>query len=114
MEHITKHLPDFIIMGKGKIDIKFIKYARTKFSNISDALIQQNLCEIIAAYDAEFKCKSCCMSINMCPELLNSAGYTYKMNLQANGWIKIEYVPCRFNRARKQSRYREKQNKKVR
>ena len=112
MEHITKHLPAFIVMGKGKIDVKFIKYARTKFSNISNALIQQNLCEIIAAYDADLTCNSYCRGIAMCSKLLNSAGYTYKMNLQANGWIKIEYVPCRFNRARKRAGYGKKQNKK--
>lgn len=101
MEHITKCLPDFVAMRKGKIGAEFIRYARTEFPDMSDALIKRNLCEIIATYDAEFTCKSRCMGIHMCSELLNSAGYTYKMNLQPSGWIKIEYVPCLFNSGKK-------------
>ena len=101
MGHITKYLPNFAAIRKAQIDAKVIRFARTKFTDISDGLIKRNLCEIIAAYDAEFKCKSCCMGIDMCSELLNSAGYTYKMNLQASGWIKIEYVPCMFNSGNK-------------
>lgn len=46
VEHITKQLPDFNVMGKGKIDAKFINYARTKFTNISDVLIQRNYSSI--------------------------------------------------------------------
>lgn len=101
MEHIRKCLPDFTAIRKAKIDSKFIRYARTKFPDMTDSLIKRNLCEIIAAYDAEVKCKSCCMGIDMCPELLNSAGYTYNMSLLPSGWIKIEYVPCMFNNGKK-------------
>ena len=97
MERIAKYFPDLVAMRKARIDSKFIRYARTKFPDMSDALIKQNLCEIIAAYDAELKCRSCCIGIDMCAELLNSAGYTYKINLQSSGWIKIEYVPCVFH-----------------
>ena len=101
MEHIRKCLSNDLAVRKAQIDAEFIRYARTKFTDISDALIERNLCEIIAAYDAEFKCKSCCRGLEMCHELLNSAGYTYKMNLQSSGWIKIEYVPCMFNSGKK-------------
>lgn len=97
MENVANYLPHFSAMLSVKMDAKFIRYARAKFSTISDELIRRNLCEIITAYDGEFKCKSCCMGIDMCSELMNSAGYTYRMILQPSGWIKIEYVPCVFN-----------------
>lgn len=101
MEYIAKCLPDFAVIRKARTDYKFIRYARTKFPDISDALIKQNLCEIITAYDAELKCRSSCMGIDMCVELLNSAGYTYNMILQSNGWIKMEYRPCVFHSGKK-------------
>lgn len=97
MESMANSFPDLSAMTKARIDSKFVRYAREKFPDISDDLIHQNICEIITAYDAEYKCKSCCMGIDMCPELINSSGYTYMMILQANGWIKTEYAPCMFN-----------------
>lgn len=97
MEPIINYLSGIVSMPKLGIDVNFIRYARTQFPGMSDALIRKNLCEIIAAYDADYKCKSCCMGIDMCPELLNTAGYTYRMILQHSGWIKTEYVPCVFN-----------------
>lgn len=97
MERIVNYLSDFVVTSKARTDAKFIRYARTKFPGISDELIRQNLCEIITVYEAEFKCKSCCMGIDMCSELINSAGYTYRILLQPNGWMKIEYVPCVFH-----------------
>lgn len=100
MDDMTNCFPDLSAIGRARMDAKFVKYAREKFPGISDDLINQNSCEIITAYDAEFKCKSCCMGLDMCPELINSAGYTYSMILQSNGWIKTEYVPCMFNGGR--------------
>jgi len=97
MERVVNSLPHFSALMKGRMDARFIRYARAKFPDISDQLIQRNLCEIITAYDAEYKCKSCCMGIDMCSELINSAGYTYRMIFQPSGWIKIVYVPCMFN-----------------
>jgi len=97
MEHVANYLPNFVAMKEARIDSRFIRYARTKFPDISETLIKQNLCEIITAYDAEVKCQSCCMGIDMCPELINTAGYTYTMIIQRSGWIKIEYIPCMFN-----------------
>lgn len=101
MDNMADSFPDLTSISSARMDAKFIKYAREKFPGISDELINQNSCEIITAYDAEFKCKSCCMGLDMCPELINSAGYTYSMVLQPNGWIKTEYVPCMFNGGRK-------------
>jgi len=99
VDRISESLPDLSAMTKAMIDPKFIRYARTKFPNISDELINRNVCEIITACDAESKCKAC-MGVDMCAELINSAGYTYKMILQPSGWIKTEYVPCEFNGGR--------------
>lgn len=101
MEYITKRVPDFAVIRKAPIDSKFIRYAHTKFPDMSNELIRQNLCEIIAAYEAELTCRSCCMGIGMCYNLLNSAGYTYHMILQPNGWIKMEYIPCAFHDGKK-------------
>jgi len=100
MEASAKYLPDFSTMVNARTHFEYVRYARTKFPEISEALIKQNLCELITAHDAEYQCQSCCMGIDMCPELLNSAGYTYQMILLPSGWIKIECVPCMFNGGR--------------
>lgn len=97
MEKVAKCLPDFTARRNASIDTNLIRYARTQFPEMSDQLIHQNLCEIITVYHAEFTCKTCCMGIDMCSELMNTAGYTYTMTLQPSGWIKTEYAPCLFN-----------------
>lgn len=104
MEHVINYIPDLVARNRAAIDPNFIRYARAKFPDMSIALIRQNLCEIITAYDAEVKCQSCCMGIDMCTELINSAGYTYTMTLQRSGWIKIEYIPCMFNGGKQMAR----------
>ncbi len=97
MKLVAHYVPEIADRDKVGIDSKYITYARKKIPDISEELIHRNLCEIITAYDAELTCKSCCMGIDMCPELMNSAGYTYTMLIQPSGWIKIEYSPCMFN-----------------
>lgn len=97
MDNMANSFNHLLAMTRARIAPEIVRYARIKFPEITDELIERNLCEIMTAYDAEFKCKSCCVGIDMCPELINSAGYTYSMILQENGWIKIEYVHCMFN-----------------
>ena len=98
LKHDFTHL---LSMGRSAMAPEIVNYARAKFIGISAELIDRNSCEIITAYHAEFTCQSCCMGIDMCPELLNTAGYTYHMVLQGSGWIKTEYIPCLFNGGKK-------------
>ena len=97
MDSLKNSFSHLSSIARGRIATVIVNYARAKFPGISIELIERNSCELITAYDAEYKCKSCCMGIDMCPELINTAGYTYSMILQPNGWIKIEYAPCMFN-----------------
>lgn len=41
------------------------------------------------------------MGIDMCPELINTAGYIYVLAMQSSGRIKMEYTPCEFKGGRK-------------
>lgn len=97
MDSLKNNFNHLSSIARARMPPEIVNYARAKFPGISVGLMERNSCEIITAYNAEFKCKSCCMGIDMCPELINTAGYTYSMILQSNGWIKTEYVSCMFN-----------------
>lgn len=85
MDNLVGSFPNLTAMTRARISPDILKFARSKFPEISNELIEQNICEFITAQDAEHKCGSCCVGIEMCQELINTAGYTYVMNLQANG-----------------------------
>ena len=101
MESLSNSLPDYRSIARARLAPEVVKFAYDKFPDISEDLISQNLCELITAQDAEWKCSACCVGLGMCPELLNTAGYTYVLAMQANGKIKMEYAPCEFNGGRK-------------
>lgn len=101
MQNLANSFPDLPSIARARITPDIYKYARSKFPDISDELILQNLCEFITAQDAEQKCGSCCMGLDMCPELINTAGYIYVLAMQSSGRIKMEYTPCEFNGGRK-------------
>lgn len=101
MQNLANSFPDFRSIARARLGPEVLNFARQKFPDISEELIQQNLCELITAQDAEKKCGACCIGLDMCPELINTAGYTYVMAMQSDGRIKMEYAPCEFNGGRK-------------
>jgi hypothetical protein len=101
MQNLANSFPDLRSIARARIEPDIFQFARSKFPDISDELIQQNLCELITAQDAEQKCGACCMGLDMCPELINTAGYIYVLAMQSSGRIKMEYAPCEFNGGRK-------------
>jgi hypothetical protein len=78
------------------LDDEVVRFAFTKFPNISLDIVHQNYCEFVTALEAEKKC-ACCMTIEMCSELLNTAGYKLAFTLQPNGWLKEEKRICEFH-----------------
>jgi hypothetical protein len=71
-------------------------FARSIFSQISDALIQQNFNEFAYIYESRQACDAC-MSIQMCNELACTDGYIPVPEFEPKGRVKVGMAPCKFN-----------------
>ena len=87
----------------GGIDKETADFAYNRFPKISPELIQRNYSELASVMDSE-KCCHVCMSLDMCEELLNTHGFHPVLNLQSDGWMKVEYRPCRYSTFRVKER----------
>jgi hypothetical protein len=85
------------------VDKETADFAVNRFPQISPDLIQRNYSELASVMGSE-KCCRVCMSLDMCEELLNTNGFHPVLNLQSDGWMKVEYKPCRYSTFRVKGR----------
>ncbi|SMC64019.1 hypothetical protein [Sporomusa malonica] len=72
-------------------------YARQLFPHVSNELIQRNYNEFAYLYESHMTCAAC-MSIELCPELLDTGGYTSVGEFDPAGNLRIGMAACQRNR----------------
>lgn len=83
------------------------KYANEAFSNLSPALIERNFLEFAYIHDCRYMCEGC-MSLQMCCELTNTAGYIPIPEFEPSGLLHINMRPCQYNPSGVYSKERKK------
>lgn len=102
MEAVVKVLGKPSSQSSG-VDKAIADFAVGKFPRISPELIRRNYNELAYAMEVE-QCCHVCMSLDMCEELLNTHGFQPVLKLQSDGWMDVEYTPCRYSTFRVKAR----------
>ncbi len=72
-------------------------FARQLYPHVSNELIQKNYNELAFLYESHMTCAAC-MSIDLCPELLDTGGYTSVGEFDPSGNLRIAMAACQFNK----------------
>lgn len=72
-------------------------YVSKRFPNMADRIIDRNCLELSFAQAAAEKC-GFCLGLEMCTELLNTAGFAVGLDLRPDGYVRQYFYRCRFRR----------------
>ncbi|MDR3563241.1 MAG: hypothetical protein P4N59_17665 [Negativicutes bacterium] len=88
--------PAAVEQAAGDMRERVRPYVKRHFPRLAEGLVDRNCLELDYAQAAEGLC-GCCLGLDMCSELLNTAGMAVGLELLPDGYVRQFFYRCRFH-----------------